>query len=133
MAARKQPQFIPTEYQRGLIATLVSCGIAVEAACVFIVNEITGKPINPKTARKVFAIEIDNAREIANAKLVNALFQMAVQDKVPAVAIWLGKVRLGWKEPAQDVNLHQSYGELVEAATKPKEPPALTVVQGGKA
>ena len=139
--AKGQVPFEPTDEQRELVAILAGTGVPQSVICRFItwpadaLHDDAGKPITDRTLRKVFRAELDEGIEIAHAMLKKTAFHMAVVDKVPAMAIFLLKTRLGWKEPAQDVNLHMTYGELVELAEKKaaEERAKLAVIPGGKA
>lgn len=128
-----KPAFVATQEQRDLVLVLAGVGYPHEQIAKRI-RWADGREISRDTLRKTFADELRHGMELANAKVANALFTMATKDKIPAAAIFWLKCRAGWREPAQDVNLNYTYGELVEAATKGVKPgPALHVVKGGKA
>lgn len=128
---RGQLPFVPTKEDRALVAILAGNGIPHKAVCKYVKNPVTKEPIGLATLKRHFVEELEDGRSEANALLIQWAFAQA--KDTPSTLIFLLKTRLGWKEPAQDVNLHQTYGELVEAAAKVKEKPALVVVQGGKA
>lgn len=135
-----QEPFEPTDEQRDLVAILAGNGVPQPVICRFItwpqMTREAGKPITDRTLRKAFRSELDAGMDVANAKLIKTAFKVATVDEVPSVLIFLLKTRLGWKEPAQDVTLHMTYGELVEKAEKQaadERAAKLTVITGGKA
>lgn len=134
-----QVPFEPTEDDRLLVAVLIGSGMPQEIVCRFIkwpaiaLHHDAGKAIGLKTLRKAFREELDSGMSIANGKVIQALFYNAVVKNNVTAQIWWTKCRAGWKEPAQDVNLHKTWGELVEESyDRPPAPPALTVIAGGK-
>lgn len=140
MAKKGREQFEPDEKQRELVAILAGHGIPQETICTFIfwgeLTEKAGKPITPPTLRKAFRLELDNGKHMRDSKLLRTAFEMATVDKVPSVLIFLLKTQVGLKEPASEVHLHTTYGELVKQAVEKGEEQrkaALTVIQGGKA
>jgi hypothetical protein len=125
MAKRRAGQipFSPTEEQRELVAVLAGAGIPHLTICRFITWPATaghdaGKPIVMMTLRKCFRYELNEGMAHSNAKIVKTAHEMIVKDKNPALTIFWLKTRMGWKEPAQEVNLSMSYGQLVEQAVK---------------
>lgn len=130
---RGQAAFEPTNEQRELVATLAGCGISQEVICLE-VKGADGEPITSRTLRKHFRVELNRGMEIANARVVKAAHKSALAGNVPMMIFWL-KVRMGWKEPAQDVNVGVTYGQLVAAAFEKgrDEKAKLTVIEGGKA
>lgn len=130
---KTKPEFEPTDEQRELVAVLSSCGIPQATICRFVtwkgIADNSGKTISEPTLRKAFREELDEAGQVAHAKLIRTAFHMATVDKIPSLVIFLLKTRLGWKEPAQDVNLHQTYGQLLDEARKAGKPD-LKVVGG---
>lgn len=132
------PPFTPTEAQRELVAILAGNGIPHEIIARCVTNPDTTLPIGKRTLDKHFADELKDGRAISDAGLINKAYSVAMSGQ-PAVLIFMLKTRLGWKEPAQEINLRQSYEELVRDAAKKAEEQrkaggvALTVVEGGKA
>lgn len=125
--------FEPTEEHREIVIAVASHGIPHDAIAQLIKGE-DGKPISERTLERHFKHELAHGHEVANARVRRTLFEMATSGKVVAATIFWAKTQLGYKEPAQDVNIHQTYGELVERATAMREDkPALAVITGGKA
>jgi hypothetical protein len=59
----------------------------------------SGKPIDLKTLRRVFRKELDNGKEIANAKVAQSLFLKAIgtgPQSVTAAVFWL-RTQANWK------------------------------------
>jgi len=69
--------FEPTTEQRLTVEIAASCGMPHERICQKIINAKTGKPIDDKTLRKVFRLELDNGMETANTLVAQNLFRMA--------------------------------------------------------
>lgn len=132
------PPFVPTPEQRDLVAILAGNGIPHEIIARCITNSATTKPIGKRTLDKHFAHELKDGRKISDAALIGRAYSVAMSGQ-PTVLIFMLKTRLGWKEPAQEINLRQTYEELVRDAAKKAEEQrkaggvALTVVEGGKA
>lgn len=127
--------FVATQEQHDMVLVLSGVGYP-HAEIAKRIRWPDGRPLSRVTLKKLFATELKLGMELANAKVANALFTMATKDKIPAAAIFWLKCRAGWKEPAADVNLNYTYGQLVEQATKgvkPGDPVALKLVAGGKA
>jgi transcriptional regulator with XRE-family HTH domain len=62
-------------------------------------QEIAGAlGISSVTLRKYFRGELDTAYVMANAKVVQTAFEMAVSGKTPAMTIFWLKARMGWSE-----------------------------------
>lgn len=123
------PPFAPTEEQRALVEILAGNGIPHAAICKFVKSPVTDEPINISTLKRHFKGELKDGRHVADAGLIKMAYQMAKTNA--SVLIFMCKTRLGWKEPAQDVNLHTTYGELVKQATEQPKPD-LKLVQGSK-
>lgn len=129
--------FIPTVADRAVVRALAgAAGMSHRLICLQIIDPATDCSIDAKTLRKHFKDELREGKEGANAAVRLSLFQMATTGKQVAAAIFWAKTQMGYKEPAQDVNVNMTYGELVQAAAKSREqaaaPPALSLVSGGK-
>jgi len=48
--------------------------------CQLIVSERTGKPIDPKTLREVFRVELERGVAVADSEVANALYNNAVHS-----------------------------------------------------
>jgi len=131
--ARKLPPFVPTDEQRERVSILAGNGIPFFIIARCITNPDTGQGIGISTLKHYFRTELKDGRSIADAELIGRAYAMSKTN--PAVLIFMLKTRLGWKEPAQEINLRQTYAELVAEATKakPASPPELSIVNGGKA
>ncbi len=117
MAGRKP--FEPTEADRKLVSSLAGFGAPHDYIASCIVNPQTGKPMTPKTLRVHFRAELDNAVNQTNALVAESLFKKARGNGNGAVAaaiFWM-KVRAGWKEPAQGIELTGKDGGPVEQRT----------------
>lgn len=133
---RRGELYEPTDEQRAVVAALAQTGLSQPEIARFVIDALTDQPISDKTLRKHFRAELNSGKEIANARVKVSLFEMATKGKQVAAAIFWAKTQMGWKEPAQDINLHQTYGELVQAAAKKAEDEKkakLALIQGGKA
>lgn len=128
-----QLPYAPTEAHRDIVARLAAGGIPQLTICRFVPNPATNEPIGLSTLKRHFRAELDDGMRVANAALVSKCYEVAMTGNV-TMLIWLTKTRMGWKEPATDVNLRQSYEELVREAAKVPRPesPALKVVTGGR-
>jgi len=82
---------VPTAVQRQLVAALAGFGITHNAIAAHI-------GICRNTLEKHYAADLENAQELANARVAQSLFQMATSGKVPAAAIFWMKARAKWRE-----------------------------------
>jgi len=117
MAGRKP--FEPTDDDRRLVSSLAGFGAPHEYIASCIVNPQTGKAMTPKTLRVHFRAELDTAAEKTNALVAQSLFKHATgagKGAVTAAIFWM-KVRAGWKEPAQGIELTGKDGGPVEQRT----------------
>lgn len=80
---------------------MIAGGIEVK----FIIPCLSFQPCSPTTFRKHFRQEIRTARARADAAVVANLHRHATGDGREAVyaAKWWTQARMGWKEPAQQV------------------------------
>ena len=104
-----KPHYKPTPEQRAQVESLAAYGTPQETIASVL-------KIDPKTLRKHFRDELDNAAPKANAAVAQSLYKKATGDGPQAVtaAIFWAKCRMGWKEPAQDID-HS--GEVKHAVT----------------
>lgn len=117
MAGRKP--FEPTDADRKLVKAMASYGVPHDAIAAHVNNPSTGKPIDAKSLRKHFRAELDVGEAASQALIAQTVFRHAT-GKGPgaaATAIFLAKVRLRWKEPAQGVELTGKDGGPVEQRT----------------
>lgn len=132
----KFAQFEATDKERELVAILAAEGVPQRAICRFVKrDEHKGegvRPISLKTLKRHFRPELTAGREIADATIVNKNYELMIAGN-PQVAMFMAKVRLGWKE-VTEVHVRESYGELVQSSAKKAEElrkggkPALAVV-----
>ena len=97
--------FKPTDEHRKLVEMLAGCGIDQDQIALVITNPATGKAITAKTLRKCFRLELDTGSTKANAQVVGAFFKNCTTNmNVSAQIFWL-KCRMGWKPPAEQVQV----------------------------
>ncbi|AZG13840.1 hypothetical protein [Cupriavidus pauculus] len=117
MAGRKA--YEPTDDYRKLVKAMASYGVPHEAIATHVVNPQTNKPLSEKTLRLHYRAELDAGSAASKALVAQTVFRHAT-GKGPgaaAAAIFLAKVRLGWKEPPQGVELTGKDGGPVEQHT----------------
>ncbi|MGK2829230.1 hypothetical protein ACSI5F_03875 [Ralstonia pseudosolanacearum] len=117
MAGRKP--FVPTEADRKLVSSLAGYGAPHEYIAGCITNPQTGQPLNEKSLRKYFRVELDSGKHRANTMVTQSLFRHATgngRSAVVACIFWL-KTQAGWKEPAQGIELTGKEGGPVEQRT----------------
>jgi len=94
---RGRPVFEPTAEQRRLVKALAAVGVSQNDIALVV-------EIDAKTLRKHFRTELDLGAIEANAKVAQALFKRATEEKgaagVQAAIFWL-KVRAGWRDTDQ--------------------------------
>lgn len=90
-----RPTFAPTDAQREQVEILSACGVPQSTMCQIIVGK--NDPIDEKTLRKHFKVELESGAALANAKVAQSLFKKATGGNVTAQIFWL-KTRAGWKE-----------------------------------
>lgn len=89
MAAKSTKKHIPTDEIRQKVFEFVSFGVSEEEIARFF-------KIDPKTLRKYYREELDNAVLAANSKVANRLYNKAVNmDDTSAMIFWL-KTRARW-------------------------------------
>lgn len=128
--------FVATDEQRAVVTALADGGLSQEEIARRVIDSLTDQSISLKTLRKHFAKELREGKAGANAAVRTCLFKMATDGKNVAATIFWAKTQMGYKEPAQALDITHTYGELVEAAARVKpsaSPPELKVVDGGKA
>ncbi len=117
MAGRKP--FQPTDEDRRVVTSLAGFGAQHEYIATQVINPQTGKPLTAKTLRVHFRAELDSAAGRTNALVAQSLFKHATgtgKGAVAAAIFWM-KVRAGWKEPAQGIELTGKDGGPVEQRT----------------
>jgi hypothetical protein len=53
------PTYVPTVKERKIVEKAAGFGLPHDKICQLIVSERTGKPIDPKTLREVFRVELE--------------------------------------------------------------------------
>jgi len=121
MAGRRR--FEPTDEQRKQVESMAGFGIPQDDIAALIHSPSTGKPIDPKTLRKAFRVELSTGETKANVAVGQSLFRQAVgapavydaqgnciraeQAPVVSAAIFWSKARMGWRE----TSVHQHEGK----------------------
>lgn len=101
-----RPRFVPTRDQRNYVELAAGFGIPEEAICRLVVNERqrNPKPIDAKTLRKYFAVELADGQTKANIKVAGSLFKNATTATAvfpngnPTCQIFWLKARMQWKD-----------------------------------
>lgn len=129
-----QMPFEPTKDDRELVGMLAGNGIPHRIVARFIKNPTTGEHIGFNTLKRQFKEELKHGRAQSDALLIKTAFNMATVQFIPSVLIFMLKTRLGWKEPAVDPLMTETYADLVRESAKvhkpPSSPPELKVVGG---
>jgi hypothetical protein len=107
--------FVPNSEQRHIVKTLTGLGVPQKHICRLVTNPQTGKPLDPKSLRKHFALEIGIGAAEANF-LVGRLVLATIQGAPPPpgtvaitdprartrFVILFAKARMGWRETGVD-------------------------------
>jgi len=108
-----RPPFKPTDEQRENVSAMVGYGLSLEKICRLIRNPQTGKPVDEKTLRKAFPLEIDTGRVTVEALvsgfIINSILGrkggIANETARAGLAQFFAKAQLGWRETT--VNQHE--------------------------
>ena len=107
--------FVPNPAQRNMVRKLTGWGIPQQHICRVVTNPQTAKPLDPKSLRKHFALDIGTDPVEANF-LVGSLIYATIVGLPPPpgtvaitnkrvrgklVIFWL-KTRMGWRETSVD-------------------------------
>ena len=100
-----RPKYKENEEHRKTVAMMIAAGIPQKSI---------GRCLNldVKTLKKYYGHEMDNAADIANAKVAESLFKQATQGNTTA-GIWWTKAKMGWKE-TREQNVNITKVELTE-------------------
>lgn len=82
--------YAPTAEQRKVVETMIAYGAPQSEVC-------RAMSIDPKTLRKHFRDELDQAVDRANVKIAETLYKAALDGSVGAMIFWL-KARAKWRE-----------------------------------
>jgi DNA-binding Lrp family transcriptional regulator len=93
-----RPRYSPDPQTRRLVEALAAHGVPQRDIARTV-------DVSAPTLRKAFRREIDRGISQGNAEIARTLFKMGVSGKHPSVSIFLGKVRLGMKEPPADLDV----------------------------
>jgi len=104
--------FVPTPEQHRNVKALVALGIPQEEICQLVINPQTGKPLDVKSLRKHFGLEIETAEIKLHALMNNFTVANILGTAPPAgtraidnqharasLLKFFAKTRMGWKEP----------------------------------
>lgn len=90
--------FEPNDKMRGLVQALAGFGTPQAEIALQVINPKTNEPIDSKTLRQYFRVELDNGEAVANSAVKGALYKSAVEKgNVTAQIFWL-KTRCNWRE-----------------------------------
>jgi hypothetical protein len=103
-SSRNHYSFEPTPEQRRTVEMLSAMGVPQEKICLLILSK-RGKPIDLKTLRKYFRLELDTGSTKANQAVAGALYKKAIDPdggspSVTAAIFWL-KTRARWSEKTE--------------------------------
>lgn len=110
------PPHEPTDEQRRAVRALAGLGTPHTDIALVV-------DIDPKTLRLHYRRELDISMAEANAQVAKSLYNMAVNDKNTAAAIFWLKARAGWREVAQ-LDLGAVNGVKVTIENARDEPPS---------
>jgi hypothetical protein len=97
LARPVMPKFVPTDEQRDIVRRAAGFGLPQEYICELVVSERTKKPVSLETLGKHFRTELDHGKNYASFRVINALFDKAVNGDT-AACIWWTKTQCGWRD-----------------------------------
>jgi len=105
-----RPPHVPTEQNRKTVKMMLAAGLKQAQVCMVL-------DISDRTLRKYYSREIECAEPEMFAVVGQSLMLQAIggperdwKQANTSAAIFIAKTRMGWKEPAQDVNLRGAVG-----------------------
>ncbi|MBP7722466.1 MAG: hypothetical protein KA155_08005 [Alphaproteobacteria bacterium] len=101
------PKYKPTTEKRHMVQVLSAAGTPKRTIA-------RALKIGQDTLSKYYAEDLENGLELANARVVNRLFQLIMQGSTPATIFWL-KARAGWKE-GQVIEVKNKQGSEINVA-----------------
>ena len=103
--------FAPDPTERNIVRKLTGWGIPQQHICRLVTNPQTGKPLDPKSLRKYFALEIRTGAVEANARIGSLIYATILGLPPPPgtvaitnerararLAIFWAQTRMGWRE-----------------------------------
>ena len=125
--------FVPNSEQRHIVKTLTGLGLPQKHICRLVTNPQTGKPLDPKSLRKHFALEIGIGAAEANF-LVGRLVLATIQGAPPPpgtvaitdprartrFTILFAKARMGWRETGVDEHRGKPGGRMIYRVRSPR-------------
>jgi len=111
-------RFSPTPEHRRLVESLVGLGIPEDEICRLVLNPATRRPIDEKTLRKYFPVELATGHTRVNAQVGRFIFAtitgqaggVADERARATLAMFWAKCRMGWKETV--VQEHREGGPI---------------------
>jgi hypothetical protein len=117
--------FVPKPEQRAIVKSLTRWGIPQTEICRLVTNPQTGKPLDPKSLRKHFALEIGTGA--VELKFLVGRFIVATILGLPppgtvAITDWrvrarfailFAKARMGWRETSVDEDRGKPAGPML--------------------
>jgi len=118
--------FVPNPAQRNMVRKLTGWGIPQQHICRVVTNPQTAKPLDPKSLRKHFALEIGTGA--VELKLLVGRFIVATILGLPpppgtvAITDWrvrarfailFAKARMGWRETSVDEDRGKPAGPML--------------------
>ena len=109
--------FVPNSEQRHIVKTLTGLGLPQKHICRLVTNPQTGKPLDPKSLRKHFALEIGTGAVEANLTVARLTLATILGWPPPPgtgaitnewaranLAIFWAKTRMGWSETGKPLD-----------------------------
>jgi hypothetical protein len=109
--------FVPDPAQRNMVRKLTGWGIPQQHICRVVTNPQTGKPLDPKSLRKHFALDIGTGAVEANFTVGRLIYATILGLPPPPgtvaitnewaranLAIFWAETRMGWREPGKPLD-----------------------------
>src|SRR5262245_19667875 len=127
------PKFEPTPEQRSIVQSMAGYGIPHEDIALVVINPRTGLPIDPKTLRLHFRVELDTGAVSANSKVVESLYTNATKNGNVTAQIWWTKARMRWREGIEHSGVDGEAIEVRDVTNRDRAKALLAVVAKAKA
>lgn len=133
-----RPVFVPTDEQRRTVEAMVGFGIPETDICQLVRQPKTGKPIDEKTLRKHFEVEIATGavkvKSLVGNMIVNTILgrtQKVIQQRggedveveIPlglvderaraTLAVFFARTRMGWKDTVVNEHVGKDGGPII--------------------